>query len=101
MQLCRVVGPVVATQKDPELVGHRLLLVQPLSLRLETAGAALVALDRADAGEGDLVLVNKEGGGARILFQNQHLFVQAVVVGVVDGVDLDPTLAKLPAPRST
>lgn len=88
MILCRVTGTVVAVQKDRELEAKRLLLVQPLDLELAPRGVALVALDRVDAGEGDLVLVNKEGGGARILFQSQTIPVQAVVVGVVDAVDL-------------
>jgi len=94
--LCRVLGTVVATQKNAHLEGNRLLIVQPVTLDLQGKGAALLALDVVDAGEGDLVLVNKEGGGARIVFQDQDIPVQAVIVGVVDGVDVDATLAKLP-----
>ena len=100
MILCRVSGAVVATQKNPELNGQRLLLVQPLDLRLAPKGVAMVALDRVDAGEGDLVLVNKEGGGARIILENQAIPVQAVVVGLVDNVDVDPALAKLPEQKA-
>lgn len=100
MILCRVTGTVVAVQKDRALEGQRMLLVQPLDLRMAAKGAALVALDRVDAGEGDLVLVNKEGGAARILFQSQTIPVQAVVVGVVDGVDVDAGLAKMPGGKS-
>ncbi len=96
MILCRVTGTVVATRKNPHLEGHRLLVVQPVDLRLSAQGTALVALDVVDAGEGDLVLVNKEGGGARIVFESQVIPVQAVVVGLVDNIEVDPALAKLP-----
>ena len=100
MLLCRILGTVVATQKNPHLGPTRLLVVQPLDLRLQPKGAALLALDAAEAGESDLVLVNKEGGGARMVFQSTQNPVQAVVVGVVDSIDVDPTLAKLPAAKA-
>ena len=63
MKLCRVTGVVVATVKHERLNSRRLLLVQPIGLD----GAVLdrpeeVALDPGlDAGEGDTVLVAKEG----------------------------------------
>ena len=87
MILGRVTGSVVATQKHEQLGGNRILIVQPVGLDRKASGPSLLALDRVDAGEGDLVLVNKEGGGARIVFQNNETPVQAVVVGVVDRVD--------------
>lgn len=89
MILSRVVGQIVSTVKNPHLKGYKLLLVQPVGLDTrEPRGATLIALDHVDAGEGDLVLVNKEGGGARILLENEEIPVQAVVVAVVDGIDV-------------
>jgi microcompartment protein CcmK/EutM len=41
-----------------------------------------------DAGVDDVVLVNKEGGSARIIFENPDIPLQAVIVAVVDGVDV-------------
>jgi len=63
MYLARVVGSVVATEKLPPLIGHRLLLVAPLGLDGEpTGGTEDVALDPGlDAGVGDVVLVAKAG----------------------------------------
>lgn len=88
MILGKVTGVVVATQKHDRLEGHRLLIVQPIDLEKNFTGSSFLALDRVDAGEGDTVLVNREGGSARILFQDDQIPVQAVIVGIVDRVDL-------------
>ncbi|MBI5368811.1 MAG: EutN/CcmL family microcompartment protein [Planctomycetes bacterium] len=84
MILCKVTGTVVATQKNEHLAHNRILIVHPVNLKRELLGASFLALDVADAGEGDLVLVNREGGCARILLNDSKLPLQAVVVGVVD-----------------
>lgn len=89
MLICRVIGDVVSTQKNVHLNGYKLLLVEPVDLDGRTAtGASMIALDKVDAGEDDLVLVNKEGGSARILLENDEIPVQAVIVGVIDGMDV-------------
>ena len=87
MILGRVTGTVVATKKHPRLEGNRLLIVHPVDLEMRLTGSSFLALDVVDAGEGDLVLVNREGGGARIVLGDQQIPIQAIVVGVVDGVD--------------
>jgi ethanolamine utilization protein EutN len=90
MILCRVVGDVVAPVKNSTLEGEKLLLCQPVDLDDRPRGQqSLIAVDRVQAGEGDLVLVNKEGGGARIVYRNESIPVQAVIVAVVDGFDID------------
>ncbi len=88
MIICKVVGEMVSTIKDPSLVGHKLMIVQPMSLENLPEGASFIAIDKVDAGPEDLVLVNKEGSSARILLENERIPVQAVIVGVIDGVDI-------------
>ena len=88
MILCKVVGDVYATVKSPHFEGSKILIVQPLDTDLSPKGATLLALDRVDAGPGDTVLVNKEGGSARIIYKNPNIPVQAVIVAVVDGLDI-------------
>jgi microcompartment protein CcmK/EutM len=89
MVISRVVGDIVSTQKNPHLKGYKLLLVQPVDLDGETPiGASMIALDKVDAGDGDLVLVNKEGGSARIMLQDEEVPVQAVIVAVIDDMDV-------------
>lgn len=86
MILGRVTGSVHATVKNRHLDGHRLLVVRPVDLKLEVFGRPLVAIDRVDANVGDLVLVNREGGAARIVLSDELTPVQALILGVVDGV---------------
>ncbi len=88
MILGRVVGEIFATVKSPHFKGGKILVVQPLNTDLTPKGNTLLALDRVDAGLDDVVLVNKEGGSARIIFENPHIPLQAVIVAVVDGVDV-------------
>ena len=49
MLLGRVLGSVVATQKNEKLEGAKLLLVQPLDLQDQPRGAAILAIDGVDA----------------------------------------------------
>ena len=88
MILSKVTGSVHATIKDAPLGGERILVTQAIDLRGGLIGRPLLALDRVDAGVGDVVLVNKEGGSARILFENEETPVQAVIVAVVDDVEI-------------
>lgn len=91
MILCRVVGTTVAPVKDAHLERQKLLVCRPVELDGEkpTGAATFVAVDVAQAGEGDLVLVNKEGGGARLIFKDEQIPVQTVVVAVIDGIHVD------------
>jgi len=89
MLICRVVGDVVSTIKNQHLKGHKLLLVQPVALDGATPkGETMIALDKVDAGPQDLVLVNREGGAARMILGNPKIPVQAVIVGVIDNLDV-------------
>ncbi len=88
MKLCRVKGTVVSTAKHPSYAGLKLLVVQPLDEAGKDQGPSFLAVDRAQAGEGDLVLVNSEGSGARQMFGIPKLPIRSVIVGVVDRVDL-------------
>lgn len=83
-----VVGDVVSTHKNERLEGKRLLLARRLSLDMKPEGAEVVCLDVVDAGVGDRVLIVQEGSSARKIFGDDWLPVQAVIVGVLDRVDL-------------
>lgn len=89
MILGRVTGSVHATVHDPPLSDKKLLMIQPVDLGFEKRGAPLIAVDRAGAGEGDLVLMMKEGGSARLILEDERTPVQCVVVAVVDDVALE------------
>jgi microcompartment protein CcmK/EutM len=80
----RVVGNLVATQKNAKLEGTRLLLVQPLGLEGEDRGATVLAIDSVDAGPGDRVLLVQDGRAAQQALGKGPAAVDAAVVGVID-----------------
>jgi ethanolamine utilization protein EutN len=84
----RVVGTVVATIKDEAFYGRKLLLVDRLNLDGQADGHYDIAVDVAQAGVGDTVMVIDEGNGARQILRREIAPVRAVIVGVVDDVEL-------------
>jgi microcompartment protein CcmK/EutM len=88
MILARVVGEVVATIKHEHLAGQKLLLIQPVTPAGEATGRVAIAVDAAQAGPGDHVLVLDEGNGAAQVLRRGRGAVRTVIVGVVDAVDL-------------
>ena len=89
MQLARVIGDVVATMKDANLDGIKLLVVQPINVNGEAAGRALVALDSVGAGVGEHVFFVK-GREAAFPFYPAEPPADATIVGIVDHWDVEP-----------
>ncbi|MDX2088092.1 MAG: EutN/CcmL family microcompartment protein [Kofleriaceae bacterium] len=88
MRCCRVVGPMWAAVKHPAFAGRSLFVVQPLDEHGKDAGASFVAIDNAQAGVGDKVLVLTEGNGVRqILKQGDIVPIRSIIVGIVDTVE--------------
>ena len=87
MKLCRVEGNVVAAAHHPVYDGQKLLIVQPVDGDCEPVGDSFLAVDRVQAGVGDLVLVNQEGNGTRQLLKlGQQVPIRSLIVGIVDAV---------------
>lgn len=91
MIIGKVVGTVVTTISHPHYKDRRLLVVQPLVMPGEKADEDFIALDSSQAGIGDTVLVNREGGGARQVLKNPDACVISVIVGIVDSIYLEST----------
>lgn len=90
MKVCRVLGTVVSTAKHPAYAGRTLLVVQPLDEHGASSGESFLAVDVAQAGAGDVVLVNAEGNGTRqILKMGDQVPVRSLIVGIVDSVDVE------------
>jgi len=85
--LARVVGDVVATVKHEHLASQKLLLIQPVTPANEATGRVAIAVDCAQAGPGDLVLVVDEGNGAAQVLKRGRGAIRTVIVGVVDSVE--------------
>ena len=87
MFLARVIGEVVATIKHQDLQSQKLLLVQPVTPGDAVTGKPTIAVDAADAGPGDLVLVADEGNAAAQVLRRPRGPIRTVIVGVVDEVE--------------
>ena len=61
-----------------------MLKVRHLTLDGRLTGEELVALDAADAGTGDIVLINNDGGAAQMIMGDKTLIASVTVCGVVD-----------------
>lgn len=86
MQICRVIGTVVATQKHRKFEGAKLLLVQPLNIDDTPRGSALLAVDGVGAGVDEKVLVVLEGRAAGEALGKKGAPVDAAIIGIIDTV---------------
>ncbi len=91
MQLAVVIGEVVASVKDANLIGSKLLVLQPLSAAGEPAGRTLVALDSVGAGVGENVFFVR-GREAAFPFYPAEPPTDAAVIGIVDHWNTDESL---------
>ena len=90
MKIGRVIGTVVTPVQHPAYDGQRLLAVRPVGPDLgPTQDRMFTAVDRADAGVGDLVLLMAEGSSVRDILGAPHAPIRTAVVGVIDEVTLD------------
>ena len=89
MIIARVIGNVVASQKQESHEGKKILLVQPLDLENQAMGDPIVALDAADAGVGDRVLAVQEGFSAMTSVGHIESPIDAAVIGVIDLVEIE------------
>ena len=86
MDIGEVIGTIVATRKDPSLVGYRLLLIQPLDAEGGPVGAPVTAVDiQGAAGRGELVYF-VTGGDAAFVAAGRTMPVDVAVVGIVDSI---------------
>nr|WP_026017241.1 EutN/CcmL family microcompartment protein [Furfurilactobacillus rossiae] len=87
--MAKVVGSVVATQKDDSLIGRKLMIVQPIDSDRKPIRTEEVAADTVGAGVGELVLLVR-GAGARKTqregVRNKDV-VDSAIVGIIDRFD--------------
>src|SRR5438094_9564795 len=86
MQIARVIGTVVATQKHRRFEGAKLLLVQPLEVDDTPCGTAVLAVDGVGAGVNEKVLIVLEGRAAGEALGSKGAPVDAAIIGIVDAV---------------
>ncbi len=83
MIICKVIGHVWATKKEPRLEGMKLMVVQEEGTRKKTH----VAADVVGAGIGEKVLV-VSGSTARNVFGNREVPTDMTIVGIIDSLEI-------------
>jgi ethanolamine utilization protein EutN len=93
MFLAKVTGSVVSTQKVEQMVGQKLLVVEPLRVdeknkkSLTGTGRTFICVDTVGSGEGETVLI-VQGSSARFTEETKTLPIDAAIVGIVDSVQV-------------
>jgi ethanolamine utilization protein EutN len=96
MLLARVIGNVVATQKNQRYEGSRIMLCRQITPEGTDTNKTLLALDSVAAGEGDIVLIAQEGFSASTAATGSPgAAIDSAIIGVVDYVDLLPDEKKV------
>lgn len=88
MQLGKVIGTVVASQKEDVLEGMRFLVVQNCDFDGNVNGSTVVAVDAVGAGVGEVVLY-AAGSSARLTRLTDNRPVDATIMAIVDIVEVD------------
>ena len=87
MKIALVIGSTVSTIKDEVIRGRKLLIVRNTDTAGKPAGDPYIAVDTVSAGTGDLVMVT-DGSSARYTSQTTNAPVDAVIVGVIDSLEM-------------
>jgi microcompartment protein CcmK/EutM len=89
MLLAKVKGNIVSTQKNNELKGHKLLLINEIDLSGNFKKKQdIIAIDLIDSGIGDTVLVTQEGDAVQQILGHNKAPVHSIIVANVDKLDI-------------
>ena len=88
MIIARILGTVVASQKDERLHGKKLLIVKPINLDGTDQSGYIVAVDTVGAGFHEKVIV-VAGSSARLAEGNKDCPVDSAIIGVIDSYEFD------------
>ena len=88
MLLGRIVGTLVSSRKEEEIVGLKLLLVREIDQKLTPVGKLIVAADSVGAGVGEVVLC-AAGSSARQTTATQNRPVDHTIMAIVDSFEIN------------
>jgi len=89
MLLARVIGNIVATQKNQRYEGTRVMLCRQITPAGDDMEYTCIALDSVNAGEGDTVIIAQEGWSASTAATGRPgAAIDSAIVGIVDHIDL-------------
>jgi len=85
MQIGKIVGTVVSTQKDEKLEGFRFQVVKELTVDQKETGNVVVAVDAVGAGQGEVILYST-GSAARQTEMTEGKPVDAIIMAIIDAI---------------
>lgn len=88
MKLGKVIGNITSTIKTQSHNGLKMMIVELIDQEENNLAETVIAVDCAQSGIGDIVLILEEGGSAREVMKRADGAVDAVIVGIVDKIDL-------------
>jgi microcompartment protein CcmK/EutM len=89
MRIARVVGNVVSTIKEETHCSYKLMIIEYLDQNGKSVGARQIAFDAANAGIGDIVLINVDGGAAKDILRDKDVIIDQTICGVIDHINYD------------
>ena len=88
MILAKVCGTIHSTINHAFYDGHKILVVDKLTIDEKPSGDYLIAVDTVGAGAGETVLVVDEGNSARQIVDEENAPIRSIIVGIVDDVSV-------------
>ncbi|MDR1389445.1 MAG: EutN/CcmL family microcompartment protein [Treponema sp.] len=89
MQIARVIGTVVSTNKSEKLNGLKLLLTRNIDLdSFEEKGAPVVSIDAVGAGEGEIVMT-VSGSSSRQTALTENKPADNTIIAIIDYIDIN------------
>jgi len=88
MQIGKIVGTVVASQKDEKLEGFRFHVIKELTVNQKETGNVVVAVDAVGAGQGEVILYST-GSSARQTEMTAGRPVDAIIMAIIDAIVVD------------
>lgn len=88
MYIAKVIGTIVSTKKDPQLIGKKLLIIAPMEGKDYSRNIIEVAVDSVGAGIGEEVLVVR-GSAARRIADGTDPPIDAAIVGIIDTIEIN------------
>jgi microcompartment protein CcmK/EutM len=95
LKIGRVVGNVVSTVKNDTHFGYKLMLIEYIDTHGKAISPRQIAFDGADAGVGDIVLINDDGGAAKMMLNDDEVIADLTICGVLDHFSYDGQIVHL------
>jgi ethanolamine utilization protein EutN len=94
MDIGKIVGVIVSSQKDPSLNGSKICIVQPLDENRNPIGQPVIATDHTASAGVDEIVYYVTGGDAAVAHPDRDMPVDIAIVGIVDFIDVTAPIDK-------